>query len=144
MELSGAPAKNPKSYKKIKNMIKTPRGTMYIRQQNQLTAVLWKDSRIVSLLSSAHNGYRNKETDFVERKVKNEKNKLQKTKVKAPPQAIDYIKNMRGEDRVDQLRVYHTCSRKSQLWWRKILYFLVDVARVNASVLQAPYESKEG
>ena len=43
---------------------------------------------------------------------------------------------MGGVDRSDQLRAYHTCSHKSQYWWKKILFFtiLVDIARVNAYI----------
>ncbi|XP_038060038.1 piggyBac transposable element-derived protein 4-like [Patiria miniata] len=41
---------------------------------------------------------------------------------------------MGGVDRADQLPSYYmyTCSRKSQKWWKKLMYFLVDVCRVNA------------
>ncbi|XP_072049928.1 LOW QUALITY PROTEIN: uncharacterized protein [Amphiura filiformis] len=133
VDLSGTIAKNPHGYEKIKKMPKTPRGTMYIRQNADLTAVLWKDSRVVSILSSAHDGFRDKRTDRVTRKVKEEGSKVAKEEdIPAPTQVIDYIKNMGGVDRADQLRAYYSCSRKSQKWWRKILYFLVDIARVNA------------
>jgi hypothetical protein len=54
--------------------------------------------------------------------------------VAAPSQAVDYTRNMGGVDRGDQLRAYYTCSRKSQYWWRKLLYFLVDIAQTNAWV----------
>ena len=39
---------------------------------------------------------------------------------------------MGGVDRTDQLRSYYTCSRKSQQWWKKLLYFVIDTAVTNA------------
>ena len=54
--------------------------------------------------------------------------------IPAPPQACDYTKFMGGVDRGDQFRAYHTCSRKTQFWWKKVLYFLMDIARVNGYI----------
>jgi hypothetical protein len=62
------------------------------------------------------------------------KEKRKETEVPAPRQAISYTQNMGGVDRHDQLRAYYTCARKSQLWWRQLLYFLVDAAQVNAFI----------
>jgi hypothetical protein len=39
---------------------------------------------------------------------------------------------MGGVDRADQLRAYLTAARMSQLWWRQLLFFLVDISRVNS------------
>ena len=52
--------------------------------------------------------------------------------VRAPPSAIGYNKHMGGVDRADQLRAYYTAARKSQSWWGQILFFFIDIARVNA------------
>ena len=124
-----------KNHKKVSNMRRMKRGIIYTRQNGQLTAVLWKDSKMVSLLSSAHQGYRKAKKHFVTRKVKDDGMRSRKEKkIKAPPQAISYLKSMGGVDRADQLRAYYSCSRKSQIWWRKLLYFLVDVCRVNAYI----------
>ena len=42
-----------------------PRGTMYARQQGQMTMVLWRDTKVVSLLSTCHQGYRDRATDYI-------------------------------------------------------------------------------
>ena len=87
----------------------------------------------MTLLSSAHQGWRDPVTHTLRRRCPDPSTGRRKMKtVAAPPQAVDYTKCMGGVDRGDQLRSYHTCARKSQFWWRNILYFLVDVARVNA------------
>ena len=41
---------------------------------------------------------------------------------------------MGGVDRGDQLRSYHNTNRKSNSWWHQILFYLVDIARVNAYI----------
>ena len=118
---------------KLKRMNKTARGTFYTRQNGQLTATVWKDSRVMMLLSTAHQGWRDPVTHTLNRKCTDEATGRLKAKViPAPPQAVDYTRCMGGVDRGDQLRSYHTCARKSQYWWRGILFFLIDVARVNA------------
>ena len=99
-----------------------------VARMGQLTAVIWKDSKVVQLLSSGHQGYRQKDRDFLMRKSKDDgMTRRQQKQVTAPPHAISYTKNMAGVDRADQLRSYYSCSRKSQIWWRKLFYFLMDI-----------------
>ena len=120
---------------RISEMNSTPRGTQYYRQNNQLTHVVWKDSKIMSILSSSHNAYRDKDNDFIIRKyAETPKSKVQKHAVPAPPQAIDYNQCYGGVDRADQLRSYFSTDRKSQKWWFHVLYFLIDVCAVNARI----------
>jgi hypothetical protein len=108
---------------------------MYYRQNAELTYVLWKDSKIVSLLSSAHSGFRNKEFDHVQRKFSVDGIKASDTHwVAAPPQAMDYIESMGGVDRSDQLRAYYTTARKSMKWHMQMVYFLLDIAQVNGFI----------
>ncbi|XP_071804726.1 piggyBac transposable element-derived protein 4-like [Asterias amurensis] len=118
---------------KLKRMNREPRGTFYTRQNGQLTATVWKDSRVMMLLSTGHQGWRDPTNLTLKRKCPDEATgRLKPRTVPAPSQAVDYTKSMGGVDRGDQLRSYHTCARKSQLWWRSILYILIDITRVNA------------
>ena len=127
------PSINPSNYKKMLELKKAPRGTMYFRQKEKMTVVLWRDTKVVSLLSTCHQAHRDKTSDFLSRNMKDQgERKATKKSVRAPPQAVAYTKNMGGVDRHDQLRAYQTCSRQAMKWWRKLLYFLVDVSRVNA------------
>ena len=74
-----------------------------------------------------------KRLDFLQRNIKGQgERRATKKCVRAPPQAVAYTKHMGGVDRHDQHRSYQSCSRQSMKWWRKILYFLIDVSRVNA------------
>lgn len=106
---------------------------MYFRQNGKLTYTLWRDSSVMSILSTAHQAFRNKLTDTLTQNFS--MNGIEPRKehpIPAPRQVIDYTSFMGGVDRADQLRSYHTCARKSQMWWKQLLYFIIDIARVNA------------
>ena len=148
MYLTGAIKGNsrglPKDFnsERVKRMSSNPRGSFSTRQNGQLTVAAWKDSRVMLLLSSAHQGWRDPHEHSVNRKIADDgTGRLEKKTISAPPQAISYTRYMGGVDRGDQLRSYYSCSRKSQLWWRKILYFLVDIARVNAWICYRKHHS---
>ncbi|KAJ8038264.1 Folylpolyglutamate synthase, mitochondrial [Holothuria leucospilota] len=133
-DLSPNPNKNPSNYQSIKKMKKTPRGTFYVRQNGKLTYTLWRDSSVMSILSTGHNGFRSA-TDFLTRTYKDENERVRTSKqVRAPPAAISYTSCMGGVDRADQLRANYTITRKSQKWWMQLLYFIIDVSRVNAFI----------
>ena len=117
----------------IKNMMSTQRGTMYFRQKGDLTHCLWRDSRIFSILSTRHQAYRKKPTDHVLRRFSLDGvERPAQHEVPAPRQLIEYQKHMSGVDRGDQVRSYHTVTRKSNIWWKQLVYFLIDLCRVNA------------
>ena len=61
---------NPSKHRQISLMSKSPRGTMYSRQQGQLTVVLWRDTKVVSLLSTCHQGYRDRAIHQLTRNIK--------------------------------------------------------------------------
>ena len=120
---------------RAKKMNKVPRGTFYSRQNGQIVVSAWKDSRVMLTLSTAHQGWRDPHVHTVTRKIPDDDTGRRVSQViPAPPQACDYTKFMGGVDRGDQLRAYHTCSRKAQFWWKKVLYFLMDIARVNGYI----------
>ena len=52
------------------------------------------------------------------------------------PLVIDkYNQSMNGVDRSDQNSVYYSFIRKSRKWWRKLFFWLVEVAVVNSFIL---------
>ena len=131
----------------IAQMKKTKRGTMYFRQNGNLTYVLWRDSSIVSMLSTRHLAYRRKDEghryELLRRfSIDGLQRKMQHT-IPAPRQVIAYQKHMGGVDRADQLRAYHTVARKSNIWWRQLLTFLIDVCRVNAWICYRQHRAQE-
>ena len=129
----GFPNSLRKSRSKVKRLQRTRRGTWYCWQNGKLVYTLWKDSRIASILLTYHEGFRDRDTDYVYRRYSVDGIRpRQRHAVRAPPSVISYTKNMGGVDRADQLRAYNTSARKSQIWWRQLLFFLIDLCRVNA------------
>ena len=52
------------------------------------------------------------------------------------PQAVDlYNHNMNGVDVADQLTVFYPFIRKISKWWRKLFFWLVEVAVINSYIL---------
>ena len=43
-----------------------------------------------------------------------------------------YNQNMNGVDVADQLDVYYSFQRKTLKWWRKVFFWLLEVAVVNS------------
>jgi hypothetical protein len=126
--------KNPNA-RRMKQLNRCPRGTFYVRQRGEMTYAVWKDSKILSVISTAHSGFRNKESDEIYRRFsKDGIAAATRQKVPAPAQAISYQQNYGGVDKADQLRSYFTMSRKSNRWFFQILFFLVDICRVNAFI----------
>ena len=121
--------------KRLKDLNKCPRGTWYVRSKGSMTYCIWKDSKVLSVLSTAHNAYRNRDTDIVTRRFsKDGIESSRKHDIPCPPQAIAYQENYGGVDKADQLRSYFTMARKSQVWYMQVLFFLVDVSQVNAFI----------
>ena len=58
------------------------------------------------------------------------------TPPKIKPLVVDqYNKFMLGVDRLDQRMSYYQFVRKSVRWWRKVFFWMVEVAVVNAYIL---------
>lgn len=129
VDFSTDPTVNVQSHKKIQDLEKAPRYTMYFRQHGKMSSVIWKDSKVVSLISTCHQSFRDKTEDNTK---DHEKTAKKKTSFHAPPHATAYGRQSAGVRRNEQLRCYQSSSRHSMKWWRKILYFLIDVSRVNA------------
>ena len=52
------------------------------------------------------------------------------------PVVKTYNNNMGGVDLNDHMRGYYMVGRKSKKWWRCLMWFFVDVAIVNAYILE--------
>ena len=48
----------------------------------------------------------------------------------------DYQAFMRGVDRGDQLMGYYNIRRRSRKWWKRVFGYVVEVAALNAYVIQ--------
>ncbi|XP_072049940.1 piggyBac transposable element-derived protein 4-like [Amphiura filiformis] len=118
---------------KMTRLKRTRRGTYYCRQKDNMTFSVWKDSRVATMLSTFYNGYRNLDTDRIRRKFsKDGIDRKRYHMINVPPSILAYTQGYYGVDRADQLRAYYTAARKSQSWWKQLLFFLIDISQVNA------------
>ena len=46
-----------------------------------------------------------------------------------------YNQGMGGVDKADQYAVYYSIERKSKKWWRKLVFWLLEVAIMNSYIL---------
>ena len=89
--------------------------------------VVWKDKKNVSFLN---NIYSQNETQ-----VNRRQRDGSVVPVTSPLCAAGYNMHMGGVDLADQKRKAYTCSRKSEKWWFRLFWFLVDISVVNAHIL---------
>ena len=92
-------------------------------------ASVWKDTKLVSFLSTQSNP-----VSDVTVNTKQRDGSL--VEVSTVPATISYNKNMGDVDFNDQHRKYYSVGRKSRKWWHYLLWFLVDVSIINGHILE--------
>jgi hypothetical protein len=56
--------------------------------------------------------------------------------LKEKPQVVQlYNDNMLGVDKMDPLAAYYSFLRKSVKWWRKVMFWLLEVSVVNSYIV---------
>ena len=58
-----------------------------------------------------------------------------KALIKCPLAVAQYTKRMGGVDQFDQFRSHYILGRRSNKWWMRLFYFLVESASINAFIL---------
>ena len=108
------------------------RGWFDYRSSPPLLACAWKDRKIINFLTTIHNA-----TDpaTVLRTVVSE-GQVTREAVTCPPMVPDYQAFMRGVHRGDQLIGYYNIGRRSRKWWKRVFGYVVEVAALNAYVIQ--------
>ena len=85
----------------------------------------WHDSKIMSFLSTFHDGTMCK----IERKRSGSPTKV---KVSCPKAIEDYNLFMHGNDRADQMRKSFSIQTRAKKWWKPLFNFIFDSACINA------------
>jgi len=93
---------------------------------DSMTCLVWQDKRQVLMLSTYYNG----SVQEIERRTKKGPEKVSK-----PTMIIDYTQNMGGVDRADHYISSYAFMKKSLKWWRKLFYWILEVAVVNSFIL---------
>ena len=101
-----------------------------VPSQRNIVVTVWKDKKPVYFLSSQSEPVGN---DTVGRRQRDGTVVIQ---VPRAPDVKTYNNNMGGVDLINQMRGYYMAGRKSKKWWHCLVWFLVDVAIVNAYILE--------
>ena len=101
-------------------------GNYRFATSSELVAVLWRDRKDVSVLTTAHNA-------TAGTVMKRPQGSRQKVAVTCPHAIIDYNMYMGGVDLTDQcLSYYSLTSRRTIKWWKKIIWRMIDIAILNS------------
>lgn len=105
-------------------------GTSDWTMAGPILAQSWKDSKEVFFLSTIHNPEYEPHIPEANRRVKRRGGE-----VTCPPLLHDYNKNMGGVDLNDQMRKYYNMGRRSKTWYRRVFFYILEVAVHNSTVL---------
>ena len=101
---------------------KMKKGTMKCWQKGEMGALLWKDRRLVRMLS----------THISPKMTKRIRRRGHSKKERVPKVVLDYNQFKGGVDTVDQLRDNYSIGRKSLKWWPRLAWWCIDMCIVNA------------
>jgi hypothetical protein len=110
-----------------------PRGHLNVRmhRSREVAAVCWVDNKPVWLLSTA--------TEPVDSTARAPRwlrgHYTERHEFPTSPILLEYQRNMRGIDVLDQQRVEYTVQLQSHKWWHRLLLFVLDTSCQNAYVL---------
>lgn len=105
------------------------RGDFRWRTKNNVAFVMWQDTKLVTVLTTAFHPKVNK--SFCDRTQKDGSKKA----FQCPSTILQYTERMGGVDRFDQKRGTYEVGRRSKRWWLRIFYFCVDLAITNSFLL---------
>ena len=126
----GTVRKNRKELPKALEIRLAPGDTIFRRRDN-LLAVKHHDKRDIHMLSTIHRA------TYVAVDVRN-KDGTEAQALK-PTCIFDYVKRMGGVDVSDQMLQYYSVFRKSNKYWRKLFFHLLNMIITNSYVLFKKY-----
>ena len=126
---------NRKDFPADLKRMKLVRGEIRTRQSGNLVATMWKDKRVVSLLST--NTAPEPEINAVEQIVRGRRKRVVPPEAMKKPEVVKvYNTGMNGVDVNDQYRSYYPPGTTSRKWWKYLLWFFMNLSMVNAFILE--------
>nr|XP_045590883.1 piggyBac transposable element-derived protein 4-like [Procambarus clarkii] len=118
---------------------KFPVDQTIFRRKDNTFIILWKDKRVVSVITNCHNA----DTQEVQRRKRVRKRdgatSVKIVTVHKPSAICDYNTNMKVVDHFDQMVKYYRFTRKSHKRTKKITFYFLQMALHNAYVLYKMY-----
>ena len=96
----------------------------------KVQCLVWKDKKAVAFINTICDP--NETTTVARRNLDGSQ-----TQVSCPSAVKHYNANMGGVDLADQKRKAYTCTKKSKKWYMRLFWYLIDIAIVNAHILEA-------
>lgn len=129
IHLTGTVKRNRKGLPEdVKKKKKLKKGEINaFRKDNKLSVIQWQDKREVLMLSSLYDN----STEEVRRTAKGGVEEV----IKKPTVICRYNESMGGVDVADHFISSYSFTRRSIKWWRKIFFWLLEVAVVNSFIL---------
>ncbi|KAJ8410480.1 hypothetical protein AAFF_G00193840 [Aldrovandia affinis] len=112
----------------------------WIRKDSVLF-VQWRDKRDVFLCSTLHTAHGE---DTVRRRIKGADGQWALKDVTVPPVVKEYNQYMGGVDVSDALIGYYKVLHKTKKWYKTFFYHFMDIAIVNAFLLQKDIAKAKG
>ena len=105
-------------------------------QSGNLVVTLWRDKRVVSMLST--NVLPETEIHAVQQtNMRGRMKRVVPDDAKKKPEVVSvYNSGMNSIDVNDQYRSYYTPGTTSKKWWKYLFWFFIDLAIVNAFILE--------
>ena len=114
---------------------KLVRGEIRTRQCGNLVATMWRDKRVVSLLST--NTPPEAEIHAEQQIVRGRRKQVVPAdSMKKPDVVAVYNDGMNGVDVNDQYRSYYPAGSVSRKWWKYLLWFFFNLSIVNSYILE--------
>jgi len=115
-----------KNKKELEQMM-TNSNTNFFKSKG-LFLIVWKDKKIVSMLSNVKN-------TILSTRMKWNKEEKKRKETEIPDIASRYIDFMGGIDRFDQVSSYHSINHKSKRWPIKLFFHFLDISLHNSKLL---------
>ena len=120
---------NRKKYPKQLHKTVLARGESKHHNVGDVDCFVWQDKKQVHFINTISQPQR---ITMVRRKNKDGST----VDISCPESVHLYNQYMGGVDNADAKRKVYSCSRRAKKWWLRLLYFGLDVAPVNAHILQ--------
>lgn len=116
---------------------KMKKGDIYSLRKESTLVVSWKDKRTVHMLSTYGKGSKRHMTNVQSRWPN-------KPPTAKPDVVLDYIKYMGGVDRSDHFISSYQFMRRTKKWYRKIFFWLLEVAIIDSYLLHKMMQQQHG